>query len=379
MEEKKELIESEEQQMKIEILDDKNSETEIQGLDNIPIVLSESIILENKQIATTPTQTINNIELDSIIGKLVENKVFAIQDNIKINDNYENIFAVSPSKNHKTLKRSSEVLSELKDDNTLMRKSIFTTNEEYLKPEEHKLDIMSIEKSVKEIEIKYNLDKRADLYKLYDTIKNCKLSTSSNLGYNNTNIGPVSTLEYMVESTFGFDRNLKQNIIEHIISLEKYIFRWRSILGDGNCYFRAVIFAYLENLIFEKNVTMIKNIMIEVNAKFSETYSNTRILPHNIKTELTSMNTMLIIKILYLICEVLDNNESDSVMKAYEILLKCFNYCAIFDLGMITYFRYMMYEYIKKNGYMLYSKDFSVKIGNLLPSEYETEEGGNLQ
>ncbi len=43
---------------------------------------------------------------------------------------------------------------------------------------------------------------------------------------------------------------------------------------------------------------------------------------------------------------------------------------------MITYFRYMLYEYIKSNGYMLYSKDFSVKIGNLLPSEYETEEGG---
>jgi hypothetical protein len=43
---------------------------------------------------------------------------------------------------------------------------------------------------------------------------------------------------------------------------------------------------------------------------------------------------------------------------------------------MIFYFRYLLYEYIKLNGYKLYSKEFSVKIGNLLPSEYETESGG---
>jgi hypothetical protein len=44
---------------------------------------------------------------------------------------------------------------------------------------------------------------------------------------------------------------------------------------------------------------------------------------------------------------------------------------------MIFYFRYLLYEYIKENGYKLYTKEFSVKIGNLLPSEYETESGGN--
>ena len=40
------------------------------------------------------------------------------------------------------------------------------------------------------------------------------------------------------------------------------------------------------------------------------------------------------------------------------------------------YFRYLLYDFIQSNSYMLYTKDFAVKIGNLLPSEYETESGG---
>jgi hypothetical protein len=40
--------------------------------------------------------------------------------------------------------------------------------------------------------------------------------------------------------------------------LEKNIFRWRSIKGDGNCYYRAVIFSYLEDLILDKNILMLK-------------------------------------------------------------------------------------------------------------------------
>jgi hypothetical protein len=373
MEEEKESIKNTEQINEI-IISEIEPNIDETNSDSKPYLLQELIIPENDKINT---ETLNNIELDYIIGKLVENKTFEIKDNIKSNnDNYVNMFATSPSKNFTNLKRSSEVLSELKDDNALMRKYICSKDEEFLKVEEISIDQNDTDNIIKDIESKYSLDKRADLYKLYDTIKCCKLSTSSNIGIDNTNVGPVSTLEYMVESTFGFDRNLKQNIIDHIISLEKYIFRWRSILGDGNCFFRAVIFAYLENIIFERNILMIKHIMVEIHTKFNENYVNTRILPQGIKSQLLGMNIKLVIKILYLIYEILENNESDCILKAYEILLKCFNFCAIFDLGMITYFRYILYEYIKKNGYMLYSRDFSVKIGNLLPAEYETEEGG---
>jgi hypothetical protein len=132
----------------------------------------------------------------------------------------------------------------------------------------------------------------------------------------------------MVESTFGFDRNLRNDMIEHILSLEKHIFRWRSILGDGNCYFRAIMFGWLENIIFDKNALMIKHILVNINRKFDEAHC--RVLPQSVKMEIKNINIALVSKILYLIYEILENN-SDSVLQAYEVLIKCFNYCLPFD------------------------------------------------
>jgi hypothetical protein len=141
----------------------------------------------------------------------------------------------------------------------------------------------------------------------------------------------VSTLEYMVESTFGFDRNLKGEMIEHILSLEKHLFRWRAISGDGNCYFRAIMFGWLENLVFEKNAIRIKYLVIDLYKKFEDSYHNTRILPQSVKNEIKNFNLALVIKILYLIYELLENNNKDCVLQAYEVLIKCFNYCSPFD------------------------------------------------
>ena len=43
---------------------------------------------------------------------------------------------------------------------------------------------------------------------------------------------------------------------------------------------------------------------------------------------------------------------------------------------MVLYLRFKIFEYIKLNCNKVYSSHFSVKLGNLLPSEYETESGG---
>ena len=45
---------------------------------------------------------------------------------------------------------------------------------------------------------------------------------------------------------------------------------------------------------------------------------------------------------------------------------------------MIMYFRYKIYEFIKENQTKLYHKDFAVKLGNLLPAQYETDQGGEF-
>ena len=81
-------------------------------------------------------------------------------------------------------------------------------------------------------------------------------------------IGPISTLEFMVESAFNFDSKQSKKMLLRIKSLRKHIFRWRTILGDGNCFFRAVIFSYFENLILEKNIILLKHICLEIYEKF---------------------------------------------------------------------------------------------------------------
>jgi len=49
--------------------------------------------------------------------------------------------------------------------------------------------------------------------------------------------------------------------------------------------------------------------------------------------------------------------------------------CPIYDFGLILYFRYIMNNYIKENEDKLYLQNFPIKIGNSLPSKYETEKG----
>lgn len=135
----------------------------------------------------------------------------------------------------------------------------------------------------------------------------------------------------MVESTFGFHDDLRAAIKEHYSVLDAHIFRWRSVSGDGNCFYRATIFAYLEHVIFEKNILLLKNIIVEIQEKFDEKYSNTRNLSHLTRKAIMNLNKTLVLKILYLIYEILENNEQNNVQHAYELLLKCFNFCTAFD------------------------------------------------
>ena len=60
---------------------------------------------------------------------------------------------------------------------------------------------------------------------------------------------------------------------------------------------------------------------------------------------------------------------------AHNTLVRSFSTCRIFDYAIIFYFRYILYDYIKKNEEKSYIKSFPIKLGNLLPSQYETEEG----
>jgi hypothetical protein len=158
-----------------------------------------------------------------------------------------------------------------------------------------------------------------------------------------------------------------------IKSMRKFIFRWRKIAGDGNCFFRSVIFSYFENLIFEKKILNIKNICLILSRKFRNDNQLIRKLPMKLQCEYNFSNTndFIVYNILNQICNILENsnikNETECTFRAYELFYTSIIYFKEFDYMLIKYLRYELYEYINDNQDKIYHIDYQVKLGNLLP------------
>ena len=184
-------------------------------------------------------------------------------------------------------------------------------------------------------------------------------------------------IETVIEQTYNYDRQLKEQMIEENYYLQKVIYSWRRVAGDGNCFYRSVIFAWLEYLVFNKKINVFKIIISNLYTKFDPNYVNTKRLPPNIRKYFISKERNIAIIILNIIIDILNDNQiSDSkkIKNAYSILIKAFNF-STFDTTMIFYLRYILYEFILENEDKCFSKDFEVLLGNLLPQQYETEEG----
>ena len=186
------------------------------------------------------------------------------------------------------------------------------------------------------------------------------------------NIKQGKRLEVMVENTYGFDIYLKDQMIEELCFLKRIINCWRGVAGDGNCFYRSVIFSWLEYLIFNKKINILKIVMTNLYLKFDVSYSKIKTLPSQFKKQFTTEEKYVAITILEIIIRHLNKN---NIQEAYLTLLKAFNVTRVFDRVMIFYLRFLLYEYISDNQNKLFKKDFPVCLGNLLPEEYETPEG----
>ena len=182
------------------------------------------------------------------------------------------------------------------------------------------------------------------------------------------NVGGISPLTHLIEICFSNSKDKQKEMNDKYKLLNPHIYNYRTIFGDGNCFYRAVIFRYLEILILSNEIETLRNFIFDLVNSFnnSEELKKRKIILNNdIKPELT-------FKILFLIADLLKNN---MIMQAHQILVKCFDTCKKFDYALILYFRYILYDYIKKNENKIYLKSFPIKIGNLLPCQFETESG----
>jgi hypothetical protein len=219
--------------------------------------------------------------------------------------------------------------------------------------------------------LKMSLDEK-DIQKLYETIINVNYGLNT-VSYD-SNISPIFTLEYLFDKNYCKNQFFQMNDTVNIELTNKYnklkpiIYKYREIKGDGNCYYRAIMFRYIEQIILDQNIVLLKKVILEMFECFNSQEIKKRLQIKMDTIFKPDLHLRIMILILYLL-------EKRKVQEAHQIFVKCILSCSTFDYGLILYFRYIIYLYIKDNENKLYSKNFPVKIGNLLPSKYENSKG----
>ena len=182
-------------------------------------------------------------------------------------------------------------------------------------------------------------------------------------------IGPLNSLNYLIENTYYFNQTEEEIMLNDRKMLEPYINKFRIIKGDGNCFIRGIIFYFLEYIILQKNVMLLKELLVIFNEKISlenNKIKNKDYILENIK----EVKKERVIEILYIIVKYLDK-EIDYNFTPYTILIKAFLFCKEFDYGIIFFTRYLIYDFISENeNKIISSNNIEEKLGNLLPDKF---------
>ena len=190
-----------------------------------------------------------------------------------------------------------------------------------------------------------------------------------NFSNNDKIIGEFNTLGQLVEKFYGYKPERHNIMVQKYKLFTQDIFKHRTIYGDGNCFYRSVLFSYLEQLILFKELNTIKNFIFDVKAFLCSSQV------HEIFQKLDEqpkLDRNLILRVLVLLYLGVKNNK---IKDTYSLLVKSFNNLTLFDQGLIMYLRFCIFRYILENENKLYSKEFEIKLGNLLPEQFETKSG----
>ena len=138
---------------------------------------------------------------------------------------------------------------------------------------------------------------------------------------------PFSKLENLQTFIYKYSVHENPNIMAKAL---KQFNNWRMTLGDGNSFYRVIMFAIIENCIFESNVEFLGMILNEMSSeKFLKIY------------KLKKIEYEKPLEILGCILLMIGNNMEE---KAYEFFLKAYNLKNNnFDLLLIIYLKRVVY------------------------------------
>ena len=213
------------------------------------------------------------------------------------------------------------------------------------------------------IKIKERVEK--NLLNITNFLLNKKLKFNFTEINPNKKVGPLLPLTRLIESNYFYKQEYQNEMQQKYLRFKNYICNFRTIYGDGNCFYRACMFRYIELLIFNKKINYIKLLILDMNNCFSKQEAKSRLIFNNHR-----INSDLIIQIMIIIYELVLN---DNIIQAHQAFYKAIICSKDFDFLLVFYFRFILYEYIKNNENKLYMENFQVLIGNLLPANYEKD------
>ena len=229
--------------------------------------------------------------------------------------------------------------------------------------------IMYLENKVEEIYRQLKKDNINNLMRQINSISLDNYYEDYKITENKYKISCLSSLNFLVEATYYF-RNDNFDIKQYDINeLKPYIEKFRNVSGDGDCFYRGLIFSLLENIILTNNIMQMKELLILYYEKIN--IKNKLIKEKEYLERIKKLNISIVSEILYIIIFHMEND----ISKAYKILLKVFLFCKDFDSSIIFFTRYLIYEYISANEDKIYSKEYQLELGCLLPEDFVEDKG----
>ena len=204
-------------------------------------------------------------------------------------------------------------------------------------------------------------------------IHNCKLEKvyeNFNPRVTTKRVGTLSSLDFLIETTYYSQESRIKMMFNDKAKLKPYIYKFRNVLGDGDCFYRGVIFCFLENIILTNNIMKMKELLVLYDEKIN--LKNPLIKKHEYLKTIEKLNISIVSQILYIIIKSMESND---IHATYVIFLKIILYCKDFDYSLIYFTRYLLYEYISLNENKIYSKENQIELGCFLPEDFVKDKG----
>lgn len=175
----------------------------------------------------------------------------------------------------------------------------------------------------------------------------------------------ISPISEIIDNNFKYDdeKSYKMKIDKQLFGEIEF---YRSVKGDGNFFYRAIIFGYFELIILNQNLSLLINIINDINKTYSDNFID-KFKIMNVFNSSLLIKPRLIIYILILIYNFLKEGK---VNDSYKIFILSINNCNMFDYGLILYFKYILYKYIKDNENKYFTNENNIEIKYLLPDKY---------